>query len=254
MNETKDATRNIVLLAPGLGEVRGRVALDLCVDGEQAARWLVVRPDRGPALVVQLEVTDERHPCFKATAWWLPSSCEPIEGRLGEATCRERVRALLGAGTGTSWLIFKESDELLPDPEEDWRRIAWKPGEVAALPVGFAEAVARRAEEWAAAFQVELDASGFTPLAVSLARGGDEHLGVEVIGWEAVRVVGAVRHGGQEALLIAEVRSVEDEPFEPLVEKGDFSLRLVPRTGADSAGRVAREQEPGLPLSPGNPP
>lgn len=237
------------LLMPGLGEVIGTVTFQLELETPDADwRWrLLDRPGSRP-LVLQFASTFPRGWAVeRVTAWELPRWSEPFEERLRAAGSVEQVRAVLGGGVRKEWCLYEfDSQE---DPEEEpEREPAWTSCELHEVPEALAEVAQGQAAELGKSLQVALDVSGFEPLLAASASGCYEHMGIGVIGWEALRIIGPVRFGGAEALLIAEM--VIDETEDPTAAAVGWPsrLRIVPWTGVDQAEQAILSPDPGFRL------
>ncbi len=254
MKTSPDSAPEILILAPGLGPVRGRIMAELTARGDDGTwQWLLVDRGARETLVVQMEpMPSMGWPLERATAWNLPAEFAPASERLREGTTPERVRALLGAGTGQTWRLYEEYLDWDPSEGQDddeWQPpVVWYPAEVTSQPASLADAMAIRLGEWGWVHRVEIDEATLRPLAAATASGCHRHNGVGVLGWDAERLVAEVRFGGELVLAVGTVTVTEGEDLLEQLHQGHIDLRIVPHAGPADAERIALEVEPGLPL------
>lgn len=234
---------------PEFGEVSGTLTreLDLAADGADW-RWRILHRPGARPLVLQTACTYPRGwPVERVTAWELPRWSEPFEDRLRTAGSVEEVRAVLGGGVQKERFLYEFDSQEAPEVEPEYQP-AWTACELHEVPDALAVVAKSQAAALAAARRIALDVSGFEPLLAAARSGCYEHMGIGVIGWEARRLIGPVRFGGAEALLIAEM--VIDEIEDPTVAAVVWPslLRIVPWTGVDQAERAILAAEPGFRL------
>jgi hypothetical protein len=234
---------------PRLGRVEGTVTYELQLDGpEDGWRWMLVARPGARTLVVQSASTFPRGwEVLRATTWELPRWCEPFEDRLHAAASPEQVRAVLGAGSVREEFLYDHDDWPEPEEEPEWHP-PWSACELYDIPEALVEATKELAADLAAKYRIALDVTMFDWLHAATSRGTHEHLGVGVLGWDAMRVVGPARFGGEQALLIGTVHVTEGDDLIGDLEGGGVSLRVVPWTGVEAAARAVIELEPGFEL------
>ena len=183
----------------------------------------------------------------RATTWEVPRWSEPFEERLRAASSIDQVRTVLGGGLQKEWFLY-EWDSQGDEELEAERDPPWTRCDLSEVPEALAEVAQGQVMALARSLRIELDTSGFEPLLAASATGCYEHQGIGVIGWEALRIVGPVRFGGAEALLIAEM--VVDETEDPTAAALGWPsvLRIVPWTGVDQAERAILADDPGFRL------